>query len=234
MAITEDASTPASVQSVTTTAATATFSPPANTLLVACCAFGSSGSGTTTGAITDTSLNAWTLGIRTNVSGDGSAEIWYFYLNSAPATLVVTATGTSSTAPTLLSVRVLNGAKSSQAGAATSTSSTTTPSSSITTTTTGSWVYGALMDNASNATLTVAAGTTTISLFQDASDGEVAATYKATSATGTPGSTSFGYTSATSNTYLKSLFEVLPAASTTIPNRVIVPSRVPVIRAATR
>ena len=208
MALGEDASQPAAVQAMATSATTASFSPPAGSLLIALAAYGSGGSGTTTGAITSSPALTWTLQRRTNTSGEGCSDISTTYLATAPGSMTVTATGTASTSPTLLVVRVITGA--GQIMGANSTSSTSTGNSTITTTVIGSMVYGVLMDNSNNDTLTVQAGTTSISVFQDASDGEACAVYKSTAATSSPGSTSFGYTGP-ANPCLKSLLELLPA-----------------------
>jgi hypothetical protein len=115
-----------------------------------------------------------------------------------------------------MTVRVLNGAAQTQNGATALHTSGTTPTIALTTTTVGSWVYGCMMDLATNqAALTAnAASATAGTWFNNASDGETAAAFKALAATTTPGATTYGWSAGAADTYMLAAFEVLPATAT--------------------
>lgn len=216
MAISEDASTPATVTRATSAAAltTASFSPPAGSLLVALSSWAAA-SGTQTAVISDSGVHTWTRPVRANASGAGDAEISYTYLSSAPGSITVTGTVTGGGTTEFLSVRVLNGASSTQTGATAAHTSGTTPTIALTTTTVGSWVYGCLMDLASSqAALTANAASTTITWFNNTADGENAASFKASAATVSPGATTYGWAAGAADTYMLAAWEVLPAAGT--------------------
>jgi len=216
VAISEDGSTPATVTRSTSSAAlsTASFSPPAGSLLVALSSWAAA-SGTQTATITDSGTHTWTLAKRANATGAGDAEISYTYLSSAPGSITVTGTPTSGGTTEFLSVRVLLGAASTQTGASAAHTSGTTPTISLTTTTVGSWVYGCMMDLAnSQAALTANASSATITWFNNTTDGENAASFKASAATVTPGATTYGWSAGLTDTYMLAAWEVLPASGT--------------------
>jgi hypothetical protein len=214
MAITEDASQPAVVTSGTNAALTsAAFSPPTRTLLVAIV---SAGYGTTsnTATVTDSGLHTWTKVVNAIGSGanGGVSQVSYTYLLTAPGSITVTSTYTGLNGGSSLAVRVLNGARPSQAGAATATNTTTSSTVgtvSITTTTIGSVVYGAAEDPDTSATYTVNGATTSINKFIDATNGATDVQWKS-AATVTPGATTLGGTWGAAASASIVAFEVLP------------------------
>lgn len=234
MAITEDASTPAIAtvsDAGTSTASTktitsASFSPPANTLLVALVngGWGNSATNAEAASVTDSVGGTWTAGpaaVGTNTSARGVGAVFYRYLSSAPGAMTVTATVTNMCGGRQLAVRVLNGAASNQTGAGTGTSvfttATTSGTVSVTTTVTGSVVYG-VNDNCGNASAFTASGTTSVLAsgdFNDTADTVRLVSWKATSATGTPGATTFGVTWTTAAVNNVAAMEILPQTSTT-------------------
>jgi hypothetical protein len=108
-------------------------------------------------------------------------------------TVTATQTGSNPFNGILLSVRVLTGAAAtaSQTGATNHAANTTV---SLTTTVIGSVAYGGAADSAGTAFTTLTAATTQLSQDNDSTNGATYATWKSTSATGTPGPTSFGWT----------------------------------------
>jgi hypothetical protein len=136
---------------------TASFTPVANSLLIAEVTVGNStGSGLTTGAITDSLSSTWTLLKRSNISGSGCSEVWGMDAGASPAARTVTLTGTASVGQgTVLTVKVLTGAAAvaSCLGASVA-QGTTATSASITTTTAGSYVAGGVSHSEANVALT--------------------------------------------------------------------------------
>jgi len=115
-----------------------------------------------------------------------------------PTALTVTATQGGSTANgILLRVYVLTGASATQNGATAATyftPATLTFTQAITTTATGSRVYGAGSTSRPTEAATAVALTTVVDDVQDSTNTERLVTFKATSLTGTPGSTTLGWT----------------------------------------
>ena len=223
MAITEDASTPAIVSGTgsggTNTIVTASFTPPANTLLVALVGNVSSLTSPTI-ALSDSVSGTWTQAVQaiSTASFFGLVKIYYRYLSSAPGAMTVTGTYTNA-GGRFLAVRVLNGAKSVQTGAGTGSTvngtNTTAGTTSITTTITGSQVYGLSNDTSANTPLTLNGSTSLLTGgdFADATDTGRMVGWKATSTTGTPGATTLGGTWGTTSKSNIVAFEVLPAAA---------------------
>jgi hypothetical protein len=199
MAITESGTAPAVVTNNTaTTFTTATFSPPANSLIVALVSLDGNGSTPTTGTVTDSGSHTWTRLIRANATGGvgGAAEVWVLYTSTGLTNITVTVTATGGTTPGgQLAVKVLLGASSTQTGAtATVASNSATASASITTTVTASWVYGAVINWANSTAYTANGSTTLIAGHSDTTNGDWYGAHKATAATGTPGATTLGFT----------------------------------------
>ncbi|MFE5369258.1 hypothetical protein [Streptomyces mirabilis] len=241
MAILEDASTPA-VATGTGQAAitTASFSPPANSLLVVLVGAGWSGS-QLGAAISDSVSGAWTPAVMANDltsrAAYGYAAVFFRYLSSAPGAMTVTATYSgfsgAGAGGRLLAVRVLTGAASVQNGATakrTLNAYTNSLTTSITTTTAGSVVYGIADDARSAETMAASSGTSFCSAnggtnpFPSSNDTVTLAAIKSVQATGSPGSLSLGVSlSAASDQGELALFEVLPSGGTPV-------SKVPVPR----
>lgn len=139
-----------------------------------------------------------------------------------------------------LAVRVLTGAAAVQTGAGhasyvgPSSPFTTLGTVSVTTTATGSWVYGMADSNATNTPLTVNGATTLISLDADSGNSISMASWRATSATGTPGATTLGGTWGSTTQSNIAALEILPfGAGGGSPRPILRPFRAAVQRAAT-
>lgn len=103
---------------------------------------------------------------------------------SQPISLAVTATEGGSTNNGIgLTVKVITGADLNQNGQFNSTGTITTPNLSITPKRSGSWVYGALLDDASSTVWAAHAGTTFGLNFSDATNTACYGTYRSTSTT---------------------------------------------------
>lgn len=125
-----------------------------------------------------------------------------------PTALTVTATqGGGTSAGMLLRVKVLTGAALAQTEA--TVASSTALNGTITTTVTGSIVYGALSGDAAAGAFSAEPLCTLTDNFHDTSNGEYYGSFRTTSATGTPGSTLVGSTTANANRNLAAA-EILP------------------------
>lgn len=197
MAIAIDASSPpvaTASANTTSTIVTASFTPPAGSLLVVAAAIGYNGSTTSTPfTISDSLSGTWQQDAVEAPSSGGlpKAQICSRLIGSSAAMTVTLTTDTLQKGKNL-TVWVLTGAASSSWKGG-SNVSTTTLDGSITTTVTGSLVFLAGAIDA-NATLTADARTTTTQNFTDATDNLQLLTGHATSATGTPGATTLGWT----------------------------------------
>lgn len=224
MSIVEDSSTPATVSVSANNATSASFSPPAGSLLVAIASFARTSSGTMTMAMSDTGSHTWSTGVLfNNASFPEIVGVFYTYLTTAPGSITTTVTTTGSgTAEGILATRVLLGAAVTQNGASNSAHATNTASISVTTTQQGSVVYGGVSDGGSNAALTVNGVTTQLAQQDDATTGTSTAVFKATSATTTPGATTYGYnTLSTGDGVVTAAFEILPAIYPRAPRAVL-------------
>jgi len=103
-------------------------------------------------------------------------------------TVTATASGSGSQNGMLLTVKVLDGAAAVQNGAVADSDTFTVPELSIDPDATGSWVYGAVIQGASDTTFTAAATTTFSSNVADATHGAAYGSFRTTSTTtsGTP------------------------------------------------
>lgn len=218
MAISEDTSNqPVAVHSTTRTGTTASFSPQANTLLVALVAVDGAANLATTAAITDSLSGTWTLLKRQNtiVSGSlgGSSEVWCRYLSSAPGSMTVTSTWSVNGQPGgNLVVRSLLGADPTQPGATGGAGGASiAPTAALTPTVIGAWVYGAILDYTTNTTLTANANTSIVDQYVDATNGDTWGTIKGSAAVSSLSSTTYGCTNANAD-YNVALAEILPLA----------------------
>lgn len=231
MAISEDASTPAFVVSpvntsgTTVAVTTATFSPPANALLIAAVQtdYNSSGLATFATSSSITGNPAWTAYTGTAVSGGPATQFFALQLSSAPGAITVTATNTNGNAQTMsMAVRVLDGAASVQTGAGaghgttTSTSYTTNNpvTSPFSTTQAGSWAYVNVSTDTSEPTATVNNGTIQLAREDDSNVGTEQIVGRQTNPTVTPGTVTLGWTGP-SVLYAWAALEILPKVSIT-------------------
>lgn len=214
--ISEDASTPAAVHSTygAKTLSTASFSPPAGSLLEVMVDGLHSG---VTVTLSDSTGGTYTAG--PHIQGTTQAGSIYFfqrYLPSAPGSMTVTASQSGSTPVSMsLAVRVVDGAASSQSGAA---SATTTGSGSsqygtLTTTQNGSWVYAVMGNGDASDIVTPLSTMSNVDVWNDSSQsGNLAAMGRSASATGTPAATNFGWTANHSDNFVWAAQEILPAS----------------------
>jgi hypothetical protein len=224
VAIMQDASTPAGVQqTVATTVAltTASFTAPANAVLVASWQGNSQAGNPTDPTISDTGGLVWTsLGLRDGGTGNsGQASMWRAATSSSAArTVTVNNNATSGNRQARLKVLVLTGVDTTAPVVASSTGSDSTGALDSLTVTTGvanSWVVGSVSDwDVNSTTLTAAAGTT---ISDSGSPGSAinGATLRNTTPGASGSSVSLGLTSPTSTAWNFVVAEFRPAAGGT-------------------
>lgn len=231
MAVSIDASSPAAVTasaSAATTFTTGSFTPPANTLLVAVASVGYSGSTQdTTFSISDSLSGSWTNdAIQFPASGGLPQNLIASRFNSSNTAMTVTLNTSSHTKGVDFSVFVLNGTATSSwlGGHATSTS---TMDGSVTTTKVGALVLcGAGYDT--NATLTPDGNTTTQNHLTDSSDGLELFTGHSTSTVSSPGSTTYGWTGAGATAKSWAGAEYVPSSSVSQKLVLVPPQQAPI------
>jgi hypothetical protein len=158
VALALDASTPAMVKGTTNPATTATFSPPAQSLLFALC----EADETNTFAVsnTGTALSWQSIGVSINQSGQGSIQVFWAWNANAQSNITVSSTRTGSFVANGLKVLVFTGAESTFTGAKIAGLTATV---NVTTTANNSWVWAAHIEEGGGAD-TAASGCT----FNDA------------------------------------------------------------------
>jgi len=214
--ITQDASTPAPVTSSngSGTLTTASFTPPAGSLLVL--EVGADAGALPTISASDTAGHTWTLDKSAQNSNADTAKIYTAPVPSSGATQVKVVVGNTGGAYSALeSVQVLDGTASSQSGAASSSAigSGTGLYHGITTTTTGSWVVAAGNANHAESSVTPLSTTSTLKSFNDTGNGDLSISGKQASATGTPGTENIGWNLGTSTQLAFVGQEILPATN---------------------
>lgn len=221
MPIAIDASTPANVQLATSTSATATtasFSPPAKSLVVIHVTIGFDANTPSPPSFTvaDSGSTSYTAG-PTGYDG-GATGVWLFshYYATAPGAITVTATRTGQLGAAMFFVKtwVLTGSTASQTGAASASAHAQTGtgiSGSITPTQPNSWVMvgGA---SGSNIALNAAGGLTQDTSWADSGDGE--ATASGHLVVSSVAAQSPGWTVASNIFWSWAALEVLPAVVT--------------------
>jgi hypothetical protein len=222
--ITLDSSTPALTTDANSNSVTsASFSPPADSLLVILCAFSQNYSSSPT--ISDSVGGSYSHPVHYSSNAFGSNEgvdIYIRYLTTAPGSMTVTYTvngGLSASTNNYIHPLVLNNADSDQSGVETDTSSSGLGGSSsaevtFTPTYSGSWIVGMspLLVNSAGTTATGVSGMTTIdnTIGAGASD----AVLDGANETGPSGSTTFGWTFNKSNvTNVTGAMEIREAAN---------------------
>lgn len=199
------------------TATTSTFTPAANTLLVAVVSIanGNDVAGAGSSVVTDSRAGTWTLLCREAIATKATAEVW---CRDGGTSLAMTVTATSQVTGQIdvsLQVWSLTGAAvtASQTGA-TKVQNTSTSSAPIVTTTAGALVFGAFAYTVAGVTLT-ANGITTIGGQFIGTAGDTCASFRATSVVGTPGSTTLGFSTSLASACSLSLVEILPPSGST-------------------
>jgi phosphatidylinositol-3-phosphatase len=192
---------------------TASFSPPAGSLLevIVNALQGAPGGDTVT--VADSKGDTFAAGPHIAATkAPNSSWFFQYYETSAPGSLTVTAHQAGSNLGTLqLAVQVLDGAAARQAGAAVGTyngtTGTTSQTHALTNTESGSWLYVAVGNGDSGATLTPVASQANVNVWNDPASGNDGAIGRlATSGTG---SQVLGWTASESDPFEWAAQEVL-------------------------
>src|SRR6266550_1698450 len=231
MAIALDASTPAATTIVkaSTSQASASFSPPANSLILVF--FGlqvvDSVTAQSVSAVTNTGTSlTWTRKVLANHSGSspgGSAEIWWAFNTAAQTGITVTANFTRAAGSSgdqnggLMAVKVYTGTATSLSTAASATQISTTNAvftASVTTTGANSWVWGVAL-NWNNSTVgTAGTAQTVVDSVTDTTSGDAEWTQKQNATTPSSGTSVTINDTAPSVTHLLAVIEILAAGGT--------------------
>lgn len=199
MPITESASRPVTAQGTgNSPLTTASFTPPAGSLLVAMVA---GGWGSATVAVTDSLGGTWILKQLSNTIVGGLAAMFIRYVPTSAA-MTVTATYTGLGGGRMMDIRVLQGAGSQQNTSAVQGGNSATPLGTITANvTTGvknTFIYGVESEAGVGGTPITyggAANTSLLSNFYNGADGVAYASFRSTIAQANPGSGTYGVTS---------------------------------------
>jgi hypothetical protein len=224
--ILQDASTPAAVDLTGTTGgtvSTATFTPPANSMVVIVATIGYlNPASAPTVTCADSGAVSYTAGPAVFDTLYAGAYVFTHFYSSSPGPITVTVTRTVALGAAQMSIIpfVLNGTNSSQAGAASLTFSTASNVSafnrSFTPTTPGSWsIIGASIGNQMSGAPT-AVGVTTDHYNSDGTDfvSEIAGHQ----VTGTPAASNMGWTWSSNSDYAWVALEILPSTGTATPS----------------
>jgi hypothetical protein len=170
---------------------TASFSPPAGSLLEVIVNALQAAPGGDTVTVTDSKGDTFTAGPHiAGTKAPNSSWFFQYYETSAPGAVTVTAHQTGSNLGTLqLIVHVLTGAAGNQAGAASGsydgTTATTSETHALTNTQPGSWLYVAVGNGDESATLTPVGSEVNVDVWNDLHSGNDGAIGRlATSGTG--------------------------------------------------
>lgn len=224
MAVVEDPSTPVVTRSAAGfTAATltsASFSPPAGSLLVvmANLSYASAYASPPTLSIAATGV-AFTQLFQAGDPIDkfNVAGCWYAYLSSAPGSIAVTLTRSAAAkAGGQLMVRVLTGAATSallMAGNVGTASSTTGGQAVVAPSSVGSQLYMSAADDGIGGTLTPVAGTSDLDNWTDSTDSINLAVGKSTGLTSSTSAATWGWTLANAEYSILQIVEAPPAAA---------------------
>lgn len=219
--IAEDVSDPAVLkQTGTGTSTTASFTPPAGSLVLALVGGGwkdTGGSFATDAAITDSSGAAWTRGaesLGTSGSIGGCAIAAYTYFAASPGAITVSAAYTDLTGGRYVHVLVLTGARPDQSGAGSATQrkevASTTWTHDITTTAAGSRVYGVIDNGNLNGTFTANGNSTVLDQYSNSTNSVSQCSYKTSADTASPGAVTVGATSSATGRGNQVALEILP------------------------
>lgn len=233
MAIAEDSSAPPIVRSATgttlTTASTASFTPPAGSLLLAAGQVSLKAQWVTVPTTITITNSGTALTWNQIVYQLGTTDkfaymgIWYAVVGTSAAMTVTMTRSEAQAGDLMLGVRVLTGAASSLTGAASASvySATDVGNVSITPTKVGSMLYVQATDFANSHTLTVVAGTTTLDSWADSTNASTVAFGKA-GPTASTSATSVGWTTGgNSPGTLVQAAEVTPAVQSAVKLRTV-------------
>ena len=199
-----------------TTLTTASFTPPANTMLAVLASFEYQTTGNSAPVLTvsDSASGTYVTGPSVYDGISAQAAIWTQYLYNSPGAITVSLAVTAA-APygAILAVYVLDGPNPIQAGVGHATATPTVPTTgwtgNITTTKIGSWVMIAA-SGAAQASVTPS-GITTLEDYQDTIEGASLLTARQAAVTSTPGVTPLGWTSSKAGSFAWAALEILPA-----------------------
>ena len=218
-AIAVDGTSPAvlsTMGSKAVTLTTASFTPPANTMLAVLVSFEYQTTGNAAPAftVTDSVSGSYVTGPFVYDGTSAAAGIWTEYLYNSPGAMTLTLNITAAAAyGAILAVYVLDGPAPIQTGAAHSTATPTSPTTgwtgNITTTFNGSWVMIAT-SGAAQAVVTPS-GITTLYDLQDTTEGASLLTARQATVTSVPGVTPLGWTSSVAGSFAWSALEIYPA-----------------------
>ena len=199
-----------------TSLTTASFTPPANTMLAVLASFEyqTTGNGAPVLTVSDSASGTYTTGPSVYDGISAQAAIWTQYLYNSPGAITVSLAVTAA-APygAILAVYVLDGPTSIQTGVGHATATPTVPTTgwtgNITTTKIGSWVMIAA-SGAAQASVTPS-GITTLEDYQDTAEGASLLTARQATVTSVPGVTPLGWTSSKAGSFAWAALEILPA-----------------------
>ena len=200
MAIAIDGSSPAAVTwtgTWTSAKTTSSFTPPAGLYIIALLSADGTANAACTGSVSDSLTGSWSLLKRQNyVQGGfgGTAEVWFRTTVTTNTSMTVSATCTANgSTGGLLVAQVLTGCKSTQAGVTGGTQHLPgVLTIAITPGAAGNLVFGAGYDYDASTAFTANGSTTSLSVFQDSTNGDTWGTFKGSSTTVTS-STTFGW-----------------------------------------
>lgn len=203
MAVSIDASAPSTnpataTANTTATLVTASFTPPANTLIVVTANIGYNGNTTSTPfTISDSRSGTWNVDAsEAPASGGVPKTMICSQWNTTASAMTITLTTDTLEKGKQLTIYVLDGTATASWKGGTAVS-TTTLDGSVTTTITGSLVIVAACYDTEPITFTADARTTTKTNTTDTTDGLQMLTGHATATTVTPGATTLGWTHST-------------------------------------
>lgn len=209
------AGTTAFASANTATITSASFTPTANSLVVAMVAMGNgTGGASSLGTLVDSSGGTWTRKSGDSVSGSGVAEVWIKDAGASPVAQTVTYDpGGTGASGLVICVRWYTGAKAvaSQTGATAVNGGTTSYATTVTPTNVGSIVCGSFARASDAQTLTATGATTSIGQVNGAS-GDTAGLYTS-SVTTTVAALSLGYSNAAAGINRQANVEIIPTAA---------------------
>jgi len=224
----EDVSTPPVIRSSTgaqTSVVTASFTPPANSVIVVICAMAltSAGAAQPLGAF-DSVGGAYAVAGHVDgeaVNAYGMGTIWYRDIQTSPGAMTVTCTRTGTSGVSLpVAVRVLRGVGQNPVGAVkthfvSAAVNTGTSLDNLVTSKAGSMVYLLSCIGLNTPVYTPNAATVSLDYWQNASNAATTIIGKGMGLVGTPGSTSYGWTTPATNVLQVSYLavEITPAVA---------------------
>ena len=233
MAIAIDGSTPARVHATTTSVTSASFTAPANSLIVALCEEAYATTTASDMTASDSGSLSWTRGARkTGITNYGGTEAWW----ATPPTAAARTVTASAAATTRIGLQVVvfTGADASVPIGATGSGNIAsgTLAASITSTSIGSWAWCVAEQN--NGTLAFAASAGTTVYSTDNTNEGMGFLYKTAATTGVGQTLSVGCSTPSDGLIGWTMVEIMPFTSLfTSPRQIVQPYSRAVDRSAT-